>query len=95
LRAPGATPVAIRSDWVRLYFNVSLLECESAEVLDELIGSLGLDRYVVHRLTDRAVVVDNQQKAALTRALARRGQPYRITDLAPSAPTLPNGMGGA
>jgi hypothetical protein len=73
--------------WARLYCNVSLIDCESKEVLDELLAILSLDRFVLRRLSDRTIVVDGQQKPQIARALARRGNPFRIVDL-PSA--LPN-----
>jgi len=72
--------------WARLHYNVSLVECASRETLDELLDVLGLDQSVVARLSDRVVIVDGQQKAQIARCLARRGHPYRVTDLVPRAP---------
>lgn len=73
--------------WARLYCNVSLIDCESKEVLDELLATLSLEHFVLRRLSDRTIVVDGQQKPQIARALARRGHPFRVVDL---APVLPN-----
>ncbi len=72
--------------WGRLYWNVSVIDCESKETLDELLATLGLEQLVVRRLSDRTVVVDGRQKATITRALARRRSPYRVVDLPPALP---------
>lgn len=72
--------------WARLYFNVTLIDCDSPEVLEEILATLRLDQYVIARLSDRSVVVDGQRKTQITRALARRGQAYRIVDLPPASP---------
>ena len=72
--------------WARLYFNVSLIECDSKEILDEILATTGLGAQVVHRVSDRCVVVDSHQKAAVQRALARRGYPSRVVDLTPRSP---------
>lgn len=77
------TALASRQGWARIYDNVSLIECESKDVLDDLLNLLNLGRFVVARVSERAVLVDGQQKAAIARALARRGHPHRITDLPP------------
>lgn len=73
--------------WARLYYNVSLVECDSKEALDELLSALGVGRYVVARVSDCTAIVDGQQKSQIARVLARRGHPYRVTDLAPQAPS--------
>ncbi len=72
--------------WGRLYCNVSLIDCESKEILDELLASLLPARLIVRRLSDRTIVVDGLQKTTITRALARRGVPYRTVDLPAVAP---------
>jgi len=69
-----------------VYYNVSLIECDSKEALDELLSLHGLDRYVVARVSDLAVVVDGQQKAQTARILARLGHSYRVSDVLPRAP---------
>lgn len=72
--------------WARLYYNVSLIDCETKEVLDELLATTALEQYGVQRLSDRCLIVDSRQKSLIQRALARRGYPYRITDLPPREP---------
>ena len=74
--------------WARLYYNVSIVDCESKEILDELLNGLDLDRFVIARISDRSIIVDGQQKALIARTLARRGHPYRVTDLVPQTPNL-------
>ncbi|HLZ07097.1 MAG TPA: hypothetical protein VKT80_00795 [Chloroflexota bacterium] len=69
--------------WARLYYNVSLVECDTPDVLDELMTVPELARFVLRRVSDRAILVDGRQRTQLSRALARRGQPHRIVD-APS-----------
>jgi hypothetical protein len=78
--------VARGHDWARLYVNVSLIDCDSAEVLDDLLANTTLGRFVVERLSDRTVIVDGQQKPQIARALSRRGQAFRIVDLPSIAP---------
>jgi hypothetical protein len=82
----GFTGLAAANDWARLYVNVSLITCESAEALDDLLANTTLGRFVVQRLSDCAVVVDGQQKSQITRALGRRSQSFRIVDLPLVAP---------
>ena len=79
--------MSLQRGWARLYYNVSLIDCDSKETLDDLLNSADLGRFVVARISDRAILVDGQQKAATTRLLARRGQPYRVTDLVPQVPS--------
>ncbi|MGH2458685.1 MAG: hypothetical protein ACRDIY_07445 [Chloroflexota bacterium] len=78
--------MATDQSWARLYHNVSLVECDSKDVLDELLSLHGLDLVVVARISDRVAVVDGQQRAQTARALARLGHSYRVTDLLPRAP---------
>ena len=66
--------------WARLYYNVSLVECDTPDVLDELMTIPGLSRFVIRRVSDRVVLVDGRQRTLLVRALMRRGQPHRIVD---------------
>ena len=66
--------------WSRLYYNASLVECESSDVLDELLALPGLSRFVIRRVSERVILVDGRQRAQLVRLLARRGQPHRIVD---------------
>ncbi len=73
--------VAADTDCARLYVGVCLIDCDSAETLDDLLASSALERFVVRRLSDRSVVVDGQQKAQIARLLSRRGQPFRVVDL--------------
>lgn len=79
------------ASWARLYYNLSLVECESKEGLEELLATTALGEHVVRRLSDRCVVVDGRRKAQLQRALGRRGYPFRIVDLAPRAPEVSPG----
>ncbi len=72
--------------WARVYYNVSLIETDSKDELDGLLTLHGLDRFVVARISDRAVIVDSQQRNQIARALARLGRPHRITDLLPRVP---------
>lgn len=72
--------------WARLYHHVSLIDCDCKETLEELLSVQGIERFVIVRVSDRCVIVDAQQKAQITRALARRGHPYRVTDLVPQTP---------
>jgi hypothetical protein len=72
--------------WARLYVNVSLIDCDSADALDDLLAHTTLGRLVVERLSDRAIIVEGQQKALIARALNRRGQTFRIVDLPPVFP---------
>lgn len=74
-------------EWARLYFNVSLINCDSSDVLDDLLANTTLGRFVVERLSDRAVIVDAQHKALVARALNRRGQLFRIVDLPSRSPS--------
>lgn len=78
--------MASNQSWARVYYNVSLIECDSKEALDELLSAHGLDRYAVARISDRAVVVDGQNKAQTARALARLGHSYRVSDLLSRTP---------
>lgn len=78
--------MTLAQGWARLYYNVSLIECDSEEILDEILTAFDLRRFVVARISDRSVIVDGQQKPLIARALARRGYPYRVTDLVPQAP---------
>jgi hypothetical protein len=80
--------------WGRLYCNVSLIDCESKEILDELLAALPPGRFVIRRLSDRTIIVDGQQKTSLSRLLARRGQPFRIVDLPPTSPEELREAGG-
>jgi len=79
--------VAERDDWARLYYNVCLIDCDSQEILEEILTTLGLNAFVISRPSDRTVIVDGQRKNQIVRALARRGQAYRIVDLPPAPPT--------
>lgn len=79
--------MAANHGWARVYHNVSLVDCASKEVLDELFNTLDLEHYVIARVSDRGVIVDGAKKAQLARALARRGHPFRVTDLVPRAPS--------
>jgi hypothetical protein len=72
--------------WARLYYSVSLVECDSPDVLDELMTTPGLSRFVLRRVSDRVILVDGRQRTQLVRALARLGQPHRIVDGASSTP---------
>ena len=82
--------VGERDDWARLYYNVCLIDCDSPAVLEEILATLGLNSFVICRLSERAVVVDGQRKNQIARALARRGQAYRIVDLPPASPVSSN-----
>lgn len=75
--------------WGRLYYNVSVIDCETKEVLDELLRSSELEKFVVRHLSDRSVIVNTQDKAKISRVLARRGHPYRVIDLPPKTATPP------
>ena len=77
-------------DWVRLYVNVSLIDCETAEAMDDLLSNTTLGRFVVSRLSECAVLIDGQQKTSVTRALSRRGQLFRVVDLPPFSPVPPS-----
>ena len=77
--------------WARLYHGASVIDCDSPDVLDEILTTSNLGEAVVRRLSDRTVVVDDHQKVLIVRALARRGQPYRLIDLAAAAPRWPAG----
>jgi hypothetical protein len=72
--------------WARLYYNVSLVETESSDVLEELLATTDLKRFIISRLSDRCVIIDGKQRTPLIRALSRRGHAFRIVDLAPQAP---------
>jgi hypothetical protein len=69
--------------WARLYYNVTLIECDSPEALDDLLAHTPLGQLVVQRVSDRAVIVDGQQKSLIARSLGRRGHSFRIVDLPP------------
>jgi len=86
-RASGAAGIAMPASplGARLYYNVTLVECESADLLDEILASPAFARLVVRQLTDRAILIDGRHKTRISRALARRGQSYRVVD----GPTLP------
>ncbi len=73
--------MAPANDWARVYVNVSVIDCDSAEALDDLLANTTLGRFVIQRLSNRAVIVDGQQKSQIVRALSRRGQLFRIVDL--------------
>jgi hypothetical protein len=73
--------------WSRLYYNVSLVECESSDVLDELMAIPALAKLVIRRISERVILVDGRQRTPIVRALARRGQPHRIID-GPATPPL-------
>lgn len=79
-------PVRTDAAWARLYYNVSLIDCESKEILDELLATTALEQYGIQRLSDCCLVIDSRQKAVIQRALARRSYPFRITDLSPREP---------
>ena len=87
-RALGLLEIAMSapSPWARLYYNISLVECDTADVLDELLTIPGLSRFVLRRVSDRVILVDGRQRTLLVRALARRGQPYRIIDWSSTYP---------
>ncbi len=78
--------MVLAQGWARLYYNVSLIECDSREILDEILSVLDLQRFVVARISDRSVILDGAQKSQIARALARRGHPCRITDLVAQPP---------
>ncbi len=82
--------MTIPTAWARLYFNVSLIDCDSADALDDLLANTALGRFVVERLSDRAVIIDGQQKALVARALSRRGQAFRVVDLPVVSPAAHN-----
>ena len=79
--------MTVPPSWARLYFNVSLVECESPDLLDELLATPGLSRLMIRRVSDRAILVDGRQRTQIVRALARRGQPHRIVDGSPAVPS--------
>lgn len=85
--------MSYQPSWARLYYNVSLVECESSDVLDELLATPGLSRLVIRRVSDRVILVDGRQRTQVVRALARRGQPHRIIDGTLSAPDRPGTAG--
>ena len=85
--------MSLQPTWARLYYNVSLVECESADVLDELLAVPGLSRFVIRRVSENAILVDGRQRAQIVRALARRGQPHRIVDGSVTAPERPSAAG--
>ena len=79
--------VAEARDRGKVYLNVCLIDCDSRETLDELLASVAIDRYVIRRVSERAVLVDGVQRVQLGRALARLGRPFRIVDAAQSPPS--------
>jgi hypothetical protein len=86
-RRSGDSRLAGSREWARLYCNVSLIDCDTCDVLDDLLANTPLGRFVVERLSDRAVIVDAQHKALVARALNRRGQLFRIVDLPSRSPS--------
>lgn len=82
----GAWALASAAGWARLYYNVSLIDCASKEALDDVLKALAAGHCIVARVSDHCVIVDERQRAAIARALGRRGHPYRITDLGPRGP---------
>jgi hypothetical protein len=85
--------MSVQPSWARLYYNVSVVECESPDVLDELLTTPGLSRFVIRRVSERVILVDGRQRAQIVRALARRGQPHRIVDGPVAAPEKPDAGG--
>lgn len=70
--------VPAQSTPVRLYRNLSLIECADATTLTEVLaGPAG--RHVVRRLSDTVVVVDHAQVEAILKALRRAGYTPRVT----------------
>jgi hypothetical protein len=61
-----------------LYTHVAVVECADSAGLDELLAA-GLQRYVVRRLGETAVVVDHQRLAEVHRLFKRLGQTPRVT----------------
>lgn len=78
--------MAASPERARLYCNVCLIDCDSRETLDELLTTISIDRFLIRRLSERTILVDAAQRNLIARALARRGRPYRIVDLAPVNP---------
>jgi hypothetical protein len=61
-----------------LYANIALIECADPAALAEALGA-GLDRFVVQRLSDRAVVVDHERLEDALKLLRRQGQTPKVT----------------
>lgn len=59
--------------------NVTLLECVSPEILDEVLSATPLKYAVVRRLTTTSVLVDPTQVEELVKALTKKGyEPRRV-----------------
>ncbi len=61
-----------------LFANVALIECADRAVLDEALEA-GLARFVVQRLSDRAVAVDHERLDEVLKLLRRQGQTPKVT----------------
>lgn len=79
--APGGLPQPVRVDldrWLhhhkRLQFwQVTVLECPSAEVAEELLASRALDAFVVGRLSPNHILVEDLSVPKVREVLTRRG----------------------
>jgi hypothetical protein len=61
-----------------LYTHVAVVECADAAGLEELLAA-GLNRFVVRRLGETAVVVDHERLVEMHRLFKRLGQTPRVT----------------
>lgn len=61
-----------------LFANVALVECADRATLEEALG-VGLDRYVVARLSDTVVMVDQERLDGVLKLLRRQGQTPKVT----------------
>jgi len=61
-----------------LFANVALIECADQTALEEVLAA-GLDRFVVQRLSETAVVIDHERLDEVIRLLRRQGHTPKVT----------------
>jgi len=71
----------VEEAWGRLpdlFANVALIECADQTALEETLAA-GLDRFVVRRLSETAVVVDHKRLDDVIKLLRRQGHTPKVT----------------
>ena len=61
-----------------IHQNVALIECVNASVLDEILNLTALKNFVVRRISDRCIVVDQTRAEEILKLLTKRGYEPKV-----------------